>query len=43
MTIIDELLPQEGKDEEYDTIMEEIKGLEESLEEELQKLQAKLG
>ena len=38
----DELVPQEGKDETYDTIMEEISGLEEELEEQLKKLQKKV-
>lgn len=38
----DELVPQEGKDEMYDTIMEEISGLEEELEEELKNLQKKV-
>ncbi|KAI0792522.1 DNA mismatch repair protein Msh6 [Abortiporus biennis] len=34
----DELIPEDGQDEEYDTIMEEIKGLEDELEAELKKL-----
>ena len=31
----DELVPEDGKDEIYDTITEEIQGLEEELEEKL--------
>lgn len=38
----DELVPQEGKDEEYDTIMEEIGSLEEDLEGELKRLKKEL-
>lgn len=33
------MVPQEGKDETFDTIMEEIGGLEEELEEALKRLQ----
>jgi len=39
----DELVPQEGKDEVYDKIMAEIEELEETLEDELKKLEKKLG
>lgn len=39
----DELLPQAGKDDVYDEIMAEIDGLEEDLEQELKKLEKKLG
>ena len=39
----DELLPQAGKDDVYDEIMTEIEGLEEDLENELKKLEKKLG
>lgn len=39
----DELLPVDGKDEEYDGIAEEINGLEEVLETELKKLEKKVG
>jgi DNA mismatch repair protein MSH6 len=40
---VDELLPREGKDEEYDAIMTEIGELEEWLEKELKKLEKQLG
>lgn len=36
------MVPQEGKDETYDTIMEEIKELEDDLDEQLIKLQKKV-
>jgi DNA mismatch repair protein MSH6 len=39
----DELVPREGKDEEYDEIMSEIRNLEEILEGELKKLVKQLG
>lgn len=39
----DELLPVEGKDKEYDQIIEEIAELEETLEAELEKLKKKVG
>ncbi|EKM57980.1 uncharacterized protein PHACADRAFT_116507 [Phanerochaete carnosa HHB-10118-sp] len=39
----DELMPREGKDEEYDSVMEEINELERTLETELKKLEKKLG
>ncbi len=35
----DQLVPKDGKDEAYDTIVEEIKGIEEELEEKLNKFQ----
>lgn len=35
----DELMPQEGQDEEYDAIQEEINGLEKELDDALKKLQ----
>jgi DNA mismatch repair protein MSH6 len=38
-----ELEPQDGKDEEYDELMNEIKDLEGTLERELKTLQKKLG
>ncbi|TDL25149.1 DNA mismatch repair protein Msh6 [Rickenella mellea] len=38
----DDLVPQRGRDETYDTIMEEINGIEEELDEELKKLEKKL-
>ena len=37
-----ELIPQDGKDETYDTISEEIQSLEESLEEELKEYEKQL-
>lgn len=39
----DELVPQDGKDEVYDTIMTEIEELEEYFEKELKKFEKKLG
>ncbi|KAF9264277.1 DNA mismatch repair protein Msh6 [Marasmius fiardii PR-910] len=38
-----ELIPREGKDEEYDEVMEEIRGLETSLNKELKRLEKSLG
>lgn len=39
----DELLPVQGKDEDYDAILEETRELEETLEVELKKLEKKVG
>ncbi|CAL1699677.1 unnamed protein product [Somion occarium] len=39
----DEVVPQEGQDEDYDRIAEEINGLEEELEKELKRLEKKVG
>ncbi|KAI0935020.1 hypothetical protein AcV7_003936 [Taiwanofungus camphoratus] len=39
----DELVPEDGKDEVYDRIMEEIHGLEQELDDELKKLEDKIG
>ena len=39
----DELIPEEGKDETYDEIVSEIRGLENNLEAELQKFEKNLG
>ncbi|EMD35324.1 hypothetical protein CERSUDRAFT_124668 [Gelatoporia subvermispora B] len=39
----DELVPEDGKDEVYDGIMEEIHGLEQELDDELKALERKLG
>ncbi|KZT71945.1 DNA mismatch repair protein Msh6 [Daedalea quercina L-15889] len=39
----DELVPEDGKDEVYDQIMEEVQGLEEELEKELKTLERKAG
>jgi hypothetical protein len=39
----DELLPQKGKDEEYDAIIAEINGIERELEEALGDLQGQVG
>ena len=39
----DELIPADGKDEMYDEVVSEIRGLENSLEEDLQKFQKTLG
>jgi DNA mismatch repair protein MSH6 len=39
----DELIPQAGKDDVYDEIMAEVDGLEEEFEDELKKLEKKLG
>ena len=39
----DELLPQDGKDEAYDAIIEEIQGLESKLEKQLKKLEDEVG
>lgn len=39
----DELVPQAGKDEVYDTIMTEIEELEKHFEKELKKFEKKLG
>ena len=38
-----DLVPQDGKDETYDAIIEEIQGLEESLEEERKAYEERLG
>ena len=40
---MDELVPREGHDEEYDNIVSEIRELEESLEKELKTFEKKLG
>lgn len=40
---VDELVPVDGKDEIYDTIMAEINELEEELAEQLKKLERLLG
>ncbi|GLB42318.1 putative DNA mismatch repair [Lyophyllum shimeji] len=40
---VDELVPREGKDQVYDEIMSEISGLEEELEDDLKRLEKKLG
>ncbi|GJE94869.1 MutS family DNA mismatch repair protein [Phanerochaete sordida] len=40
---VDELMPREGKDEEYDAVMEEIRELEDTLDKELKKLEKKTG
>lgn len=40
---MDELVPCEGKDEPFDTVMAEISGLEEELESDLKKLEKKIG
>lgn len=37
------MMPREGKDGEYDSVMEEINELEQTLEKELKKLEKKLG
>jgi len=42
-TDIEDLAPQEGKDEAYDDIMAEITGLEKELEEELGGWSKKIG
>ncbi|GBE83778.1 DNA mismatch repair protein [Sparassis crispa] len=39
----DELVPEDGKDETYDEIMEEITSLEEELADELKRLESKVG
>jgi len=39
---MDELEPQEGKDEEYDNVMSEIRDLEKELEQELKGLEKQL-
>ncbi|KAJ8509001.1 hypothetical protein ONZ45_g8776 [Pleurotus djamor] len=39
----DELIPEKGKDEEYDRIMDEIEELESELESELKKFEKKIG
>jgi DNA mismatch repair protein MSH6 len=39
----DELTPVEGKDKDYDDVVEEIAQLEETLEDELKKLVGKVG
>lgn len=38
----DELIPEDGKDEAYDKIVEEITALEEELDDELKKFQPKV-
>lgn len=40
---VDELVPVDGKDDIYDTIMTEINELEEELAEQLKKLERSLG
>lgn len=40
---LDELLPQEGKDDNYDAIAEEIDELEAKLEKQLKKLEDEVG
>ena len=37
------MLPRDGKDEEYDTVMEEINELEDTLKKELKKFEKQLG
>lgn len=39
----DELVPEDGKDKVYDDIMDEIRGLEEELDDELKTMERKLG
>lgn len=39
----DEVVPQEGQDEEYDQVMEEINSLESELNKELKRLEKKVG
>ena len=39
----DELIPADGKDETYDEVVSEIRDLEKSLEEDLQKYEKTLG
>lgn len=39
----DELIPEEGKDEEYDNIVKEITTLETSLNKDLKKLEREVG
>jgi DNA mismatch repair protein MSH6 len=39
----DELIPEEGKDEEYDSIVEEISSLEKQLNKELKRLEKEVG
>ncbi|KAG6876423.1 hypothetical protein C0993_003233 [Termitomyces sp. T159_Od127] len=39
----DELIPREGKDDAYDEVMSEIVGLEEELDDDLKKMEKKLG
>ncbi|OSX60854.1 hypothetical protein POSPLADRAFT_1146631 [Postia placenta MAD-698-R-SB12] len=39
----DELVPEDGKDKVYDDIMDEIRGLEEELDDELKAMERKLG
>lgn len=39
----DEVVPQDGQDEEYDRVREEITGLEDELAKELKRLEKKVG